>query len=721
MKNQKHVRPSTSVGKPSSQITRREFLKRVALLGGGIVVYVSVGDPSSWARQPVDFNAYFRIGADGRVTCFTGKIEMGQGVITSLAQMLADELVVPLASVDMVMGDTLLCPYDRGTFGSLSTPYFGATLRRAAAEARTVLIQMAAEKLKVPSSQLTVKDGQVIDSKNPSRSVTYIQLTGGEIIERRLKLSAALLPASSHTISGRATGRTDARQKVTGEARYSGDIQLPGMLYAKILRPPAHEAVLRSINLEPAKNVKGVVVIRDGDLIAALHEYPDEAQKALDNIIAEWNQPAPQVDHDTIFEHLLSSAPPAEIITQSGNIATGRNLAAQKFEATYLNHYVAHAPMEPHTAVVQVEGQTATVWASTQTPFWAQQEVARTLGLATQKVRVITPFVGGGFGGKTRNQQVIEAARLAKLAGKPVQVAWTRKEEFFYDTFRPAAVIKIRSGLNRDQRIAYWDYDNYFAGSRSSRPFYDIPHQRVAARGGWMGGGSQTHPFSVGAWRGPGSNTNVFAMESQIDVMAAAGGMDPLTFRLKHLKDKRMRKVLTAAAEKFGHRFAKAPTKKGFGIACTDYKGTYVATMAEVRVDQKSGVVRVQRVVCAQDTGEVINPDGVRLQIEGCITMGLGYVLSEKIRFRGGKILDENFDTYELPLFSWLPKIETVLVDNPDLPPQGCGEPAITPMGAVIANAVYDAIGVRLYELPMTPARVNSAIMKNSATTSAIL
>ncbi|MGD9136689.1 MAG: molybdopterin-dependent oxidoreductase [Desulfobacterales bacterium] len=719
MKNQKHVRPSASAAGSSSQVTRREFLKRVGLLGGGIVVYVSAGDPSSWARQPVDFNAYFRIGPDGRVTCFTGKIEMGQGVITSLAQMLADELVVPLASVDMVMGDTLLCPYDRGTFGSLSTPYFGVTLRQAAAEARAVLIQMAAEKLKVPSSQLTVKDGQVIDSKNPNRSVTYVQLTGGEIIERRLKLSAALLPASSRTISGWATGRTDARQKVTGEARYSGDIRLPGMLYAKILRPPAHDAVLRHINLEPAQKRKGVVVIRDGNLIATLHRYPDEAQKALDNIITEWNQPEPQVDHNTIFKHLLSSAPPAEIITQSGNIATGRNLAAQKFEATYLNHYVAHAPMEPHTAVVRIEGQKATVWASTQTPFWAQQEVARTLGLATQNVRVITPFVGGGFGGKTRNQQVIEAARLAKLAGKPVQVAWTRKEEFFYDTFRPAAVIKIRSGLDRDHRIAYWDYDNYFAGSRSSRPFYDIPHQRVAARGGWMGGGSQAHPFSVGAWRGPGSNTNVFAMESQIDVMAAAGDIDPLTFRLNHLTDERMRKVLKAAAEKFGHRFASAPTKRGFGIACTDYKGTYVATMAEVKVDQKSGVVRVQRVVCAQDTGEVVNPDGVRLQIEGCITMGLGYVLSEKIRFRGGKILDENFDTYELPRFSWLPEIETVLVDNPGMPPQGCGEPAITPMGAVIANAVYDAIGVRLYELPMTPARVHSAIMKNSATNSA--
>jgi isoquinoline 1-oxidoreductase len=486
------------------------------------------------------------------------------------------------------------------------------------------------------------------------------------------------------------------------------------MLYAKILRPPAHDAILRSINLEPAKNIKDVNVIRDGDLIATLHKYPDEAQKALDKIKVEWEQPEPKVDHHTIFDHLLHSAPSAGIITQSGNIETGRNLAADTFESVYLNHYVAHAPMEPHTAVVQVEGQKAAVWASTQTPFRAQQEVASTLGRAPPDVRVITPFVGGGFGGKTRNQQVIEAARLAKLAGKPVQVAWTRKEEFFYDTFRPAAVIKVRSGLDRNHRIVYWDYDNYFAGSRSSKPFYDIAHQRVAARGGWMGGGSQAHPFPVGAWRGPGSNTNVFAMESQIDIMATAAGIDPLTFRLTHLTDERMRKVLIAAAEKFGHRFVKAPAKRGFGIACTDYKGTYVATMAKVKVDEKSGDVRVQRVVCAQDTGEVINPEGVKLQIEGCITMGLGYVLREEIRFRGGNILDENFDTYELPRFSWLPKIETVLVDNPVMPPQGCGEPAITPMGAVIANAVYDAVGVRLYELPMTPARIKNAIKTNS-------
>ena len=693
------------------ELTRRDFLKRMGLLGGGIAVYVCVGDSALSAQQaPADFNAFLRIGADGRVSCFTGKIEMGQGVITSLAQMLADELAVSLTSVDMVMGDTMLCPYDRGTFGSMSTQYFGAALRKAAAEARAALIDLAAEKLELPPQRLTVSGGHVIDSKNPGRKLSYGRLTGGKIIERRVTQSTSTLPAPDRTVSGTAAGRTDAHEKVTGKARYSGDILLPQMLCARILRPPAHGATLQRVNLEKAAKIEGVRIIRDGDLIAVLHRYPDIAQKSLELIDARWERPEPQVDHHSIFQHLVKSAPPADTVSQGGDMAAGRKFAQKTFESVFLNHYVAHAPMEPHTAAVHIEGDQVTVWASTQTPFWAQKEVARTLGLAVDRVRVITPFVGGGFGGKTRNQQVIEAARLARLAGRPVQVAWSREEEFFFDSFRPAAVIKIQSGLDRDGRIAFWSYDNYFAGSRSSDLFYDVPHHRVSARGGWMGGGGPAHPFSVGAWRAPGSNTNVFAMESQVDIMAAAAGVDPLTFRLNHLTDIRMRRVLTAAAEKFGRPFSRAPSRKGVGIACADYKKTYVATMAEVEVDEKTGAVRVMKVVCAQDTGEVINPRGVRLQIEGCITMGLGYALSEEIRFRGGRILDDNFDTYQLPRFSWLPKIDTVLIDNPEMPPLGCGEPAITPMGAVIANAIFDATGVRMFELPMTPERVKKAL-----------
>ncbi|NTV82020.1 MAG: xanthine dehydrogenase family protein molybdopterin-binding subunit, partial [Candidatus Aminicenantes bacterium] len=508
------------------------------------------------------------------------------------------------------------------------------------------------------------------------------------------------------------TLRIDAREKVTGEAKFAGDIRLPGMLYAAIVRPPAHGAKLKSADTAAAEKVPGVRIVRDGDLVAALHEKPDIAAQALALIEAEFEPSDSKLDNATIFAHIKEVSANPDVVVETGSLDDGAKLATKTVERSYFAQYVAHAPSEPHTAVVRIEGDKAEVWASTQSPFRAQQEIARTLGLPPESVRVRTPFVGGGFGGKNAGGQIVEAARLAKAAGKPVQVAWTRKEEFFYDTFRPAAVYDVRSGLDAVGKIVLWDYRNYQAGSRSSQPVYDIPHKRVLAYGGGFGGGGsvRVHPFGTGAWRGPGSNTNIFATESHIDITAEAAGMDPLAFRLANLADARMKRVVQAAADKFGRTFAKAPTGRGFGVAITDYLGTYVATMAEVEVDKAKGAVRVLRVVCAQDSGEVINPEGTRMQIEGCITMGLGYCLSEEIRFANGRVLDENYDSYTVPRMSWLPKLEVVLVDNPDLAPQGVGEPAITVMGAVVANAVYDAIGVRMFTLPMTPARIREAL-----------
>jgi isoquinoline 1-oxidoreductase len=637
---------------------------------------------------------------------------MGQGIHTSLAQMLAEELDVPLDLVDMVMGDTDLCMYDSGTFGSRSTKYFGPPLRQAAAKARAILIELASEKLGVPKEKLAVKDGVIFIPNGAAKKVSYAELAKGKKIERYLENKPPIKHYSKHTVSGKPTGRMDSEQKVTGEAKFAGDIRPEGMLHAKILRPPAHGATLKSVDTSAAKKIPGAQVIQEGDMVAVLHKHPDVAEEALGLIKAQFEPSESQLDNTTIFQHLKDSAPEGNVVTEKGNIEEGGRLADKTFDKSYYNHYVAHAPSEPHTAVVDIEGDKATVWASTQSPFRAQGEVAQVLGFGQEKIRVITPFVGCGFGGKNQGNQITEAAKLAKLSGKPVQVAWTRKEEFFYDTFRPAAVIDIKSGLNSSNQIVFWEYLNYYAGDRSSQPFYNIPHYRVLSMGGWGGrsGGGSVHPFGVGAWRGPGSNTNVFAIESHIDVMAEAAGMDPLTFRLENLADERMKRVLAAVAEKSGLSFSKAPSGKGYGLACTDYLGTYLATTAEVTVNKNNGEVRVERVVCAQDTGEVINPEGVRLQIEGCITMGLGYCFTEEIRFSNGRILDENFDTYEIPRFSWTPKIETVLVDNPEMPPQGCGEPAITAMGAVIANAVNDAIGKRMFTLPMTPARIKQAL-----------
>jgi len=306
----------------------------------------------------------------------------------------------------------------------------------------------------------------------------------------------------------------------------------------------------------------------------------------------------------------------------------------------------------------------------------------------------------------------VEAARLAKLAGKPVQVAWSRKEEFFYDSFRPAAVVKIKSGITDTGAISFWDYHVYFAGERGSQQFYNIPNHSTLSHGSGWGGIPGAHPFATGAWRAPANNTNTFARESQIDIMAAKAGIDPLEFRLKNLTDQKMINVLKAAAEKFGWKPGKSPSGRGWGIACGTDAGTWVATIAEVAVDKQTGDVQVKRVVCAQDMGLAINPEGATIQMEGCITMGLGYALKEDIRFKGGQILDENFDTYQIPRFSWLPKIETVIIDKKHSDPQGGGEPAIITMGAVIANAIFDAVGARIFQMPMTPERVTAALNK---------
>jgi nicotinate dehydrogenase subunit B len=717
MKNDKFIKSDFTANSSDFQINRREFLK---LAGGGIFILFNVWDSSPFLQEiqaqgrelPTDFNAFLRIGEDGRVSCFTGKIEMGQGVITSLTQMLADELDVPLEAVDMVMGDTDLCPWDMGTFGSRTTRFFGPPLRAAGAEGRKVLLELASEQLNIPEINLTVENGIIFDKTNHKRKITYAELAKGKRIERHLSEKVTVKSPAEFKIMNRPVLRRDSREKVTGAAKFAGDIQLPGMLYARILRPPSHDAKLVDVDLSAAQQVEGVQVIHDGDLIAVLHKYPDVAEQALKKIKAKFDIPESSLNENTIFDHLLKVAPEGEVVAEGGSMANGEKEASTIIEETYLDGYKAHSPIEPHTAVVKIEGDKVTVWPSSQTPFPAKEEVAEVLGIPEENVRVISPFVGGGFGGKSRNLQVVEAARLAKLTGKPVQVAWSRKEEFFYDSFRPAAVVKIKSGINEDGSIKLWDYHVYFAGERGSQQFYNIPHHRTLSHGSGWGGGRGTHPFATGAWRAPGNNTNTFARESQIDIMAARAKKDPLEFRLQNLTDQKFIRVLKTAAETFGWKPSPAPSGRGWGIALGTDVGTYVATIAEVEVDKNTGNVQVKRVVCAQDMGLSINPEGATIQVEGCITMGLGYALKEDIRFRGGKILDENFDSYAIPRFSWLPKIETVIIDDKNAAPQGGGEPAIITMGAVIANAIFDAVGARLYQLPMTPERVKEALVK---------
>jgi nicotinate dehydrogenase subunit B len=703
--------------RPRRGIDRRTFFK---LAGGGVVVFVGIGPLSALAQSPrfiypEDFNAYLVIHESGKVTVFSGKIEMGQGVMTSQAQMVAEELRVPLAAIEMVLGDTDRCPADLGTFGSLTTRMFGPALRAAAARARDTLVALAAQKLGAPTQDLLVEAGTVSVVGEPKRAVSYGELSKGARIAHMVDRNAVLCAASEFQVMGASPKRLDGIEKVTGAAKFAADIRIPGMLYARILRPPAHGAKLLHIDTSAAEALPGVVLVNRGDLLAVMHPDPESAELALERIKADWSAPAANGRPDSIFDRLQGQAAPMKVVSERGDMEAARSRAARLFDATYYKGYVAHAPIEPHAALAEVKAGRATVWASTQTPFPTRDRVAHILGMDAQSVRVITPYVGGGFGGKSADLQAMEAARLAQITGRAVQVAWTRGEEFFNDSFDPACVVKIVSAIESGARISLWDHAVYAAGERGAAIFYDVPNARLRSTGGLFYGTTgpvqpSLHPFAVGPWRAPGANMNVFAVESQIDMMASAAREDPLAFRLRNLTDSRMRRVLQAAADAFGWKAAVAPSKRGFGLACAIDAGTYVATMAEVKVDPASGKVKVLRIVCAQDMGIVVNPEGARMQMEGAIAMGLGYALAEELRFHGGEILDRNFDTYSIPRFSWVPRIETVLVRNDDLAPQGGGEPPITTTGAVIANAVHDATGARMSRLPMTPERVQQAI-----------
>jgi len=712
-KNNKIKLSPVSEEKPGMK--RRNFLK---VLGGGIFIFFQpwnafdvLGLTAEQARRslPTDYNAFLQIAGDGTINCFTGKIEMGQGAITSLPQMMADELNVPLESVKIVLGDTDLCPWDAGTWGSQTIQTFGPAMRSALAEARGVLLDMASQKLGVPASQLEVRDGVVIDTKNPGKKISYAQLAKGQKLEKYLDVKPPVEDHTKFTYVGKPYKHVDAKIKVTGEAKFTGDLKLPGMVFARILRPPSHGATMKSVDVSGAEQVQGTQVVRDGDFVAVLHENRDRADEAVAKIKAEFTFNELKVNDKTLFDRMVGADSRINVVRTTGDLEAGARESDRIFESEFHDPYDAHAPIETHSALAQLEGDKMTVWASTQSPFGLQDSLVRELGFPREKVRVITPFVGGGFGGKSAAQQGIEAAKLANMIKKPVMVVWSREEEFFYDTFHPAGVIRIRSGMDKSGLIKLWDYNIYYSGTRGSDTIYDVPNATTTTHQQNMDA-IQIHPFGTGAWRAPNNNTNTFARESQIDIMASAAGTDPLEFRLKNLKDEKMIACWKAVADKFGYVPAKTPSGRGIGLACGTDAGSWVAFIAEVKVDTKTGQVKVVRVVCSQDMGLCVNPQGALIQMEGCITMGMGYALTEEIEFEGGDIKTRGFDSFEIPRFSWVPKMDCIILDRQDQAPKGGGEPAIIGIGAVIANAIHDATGARLYRMPFTAARVLEAI-----------
>ncbi len=698
-----------SATKNEPAYSRRRFLKN---LGEGVVVVFCIGGiPLSCAfteddqqLEQLDFNAYLRVKADGRVDCFTGKIEMGQGVITSLAQVVAEELEVSIYDVDMIMGDTELCPYDRGTWGSLTTRFTDPVLRAAAAEAREVLLDLAAEHFGSGKTSLQITEGVISLKNDASKKITYADLTQGKKIVRSLTEKPEIKKAKDFKLIGKPIRSLDAEAKVTGKAKYAGDILLPGMVHATIVRPEVYGSKKIKVDASKLSDFAGVQLVEKDDLVAVVHPDPEVSKNAAKSIQVTWEAPVAKVNQETIFQYLEDTIQDKEVFEKDGNLQSGKDASTTYRESTYHDGYKAHASIETHVATCYFEGDKLTLWASTQSPFGTRSSVAKALDMPEEKVHVKQIFLGGGFGGKSNSQQSVEAATIAKLCGKPVQLVWSRQEEFMYDRFRTAAVVKVAGGADGEGKLKVWDFDIYCAGTRGTELFYDIPNKRIR-----FFNQSGVHPFQTGAWRAPGNNTTTFARESHIDMVAHAAGIDPLDFRLNNLANQEMYDTLELAANTFQYTKEKEPGH-GYGIALGQDAGTLVALIAEVFVDKDTGVVQPIRMVCAQDMGQVVNPHGATIQTEGGITMGIGYALSEEIEFNGGEMKTSNFNRYEITRFSKTPKIECVFIDKMDAKPQGGGEPAIICVGAAIANAVFDACGARVNRMPITPKRILAAL-----------
>ena len=686
---------------------RREFLK---IVGGGIVILVAseeaLSAQESGGRRrrrgdslPDELAAWLHIGDDGVVTVYTGKVEIGQNIRTSLVQAVADELRLPMESVQLVMGDTDRTPYDRGTFGSNSTPRMAPQLRRASATAREILIDLAAEQWNRDRTTLVVADGRVSDPER-SRSLAFGELTKGQKLTQMITDSAPTTPAERWREAGEPVSKVNGRAFVTGQHRFASDLKRPGMMYGKVLRPSSFGATLVSLDPSQAKAMDSVVVVRDGDFVGVVAPSEDLATRAVDAIQAEWTSASHPSSKD-VFDYLKANPSEARgwrgpARHTEGSIADGLAAADRTLEERYTIAYIAHAPLEPRAAVAQWTDGKLTVWTGTQRPFGVRDALAETFHLPEDQVRVIMPDMGSGYGGKHTGECAIEAARLAKATGRPVKLVWTREEKFTWAYLRPGGLIEVKSGAKKDGIVTAWEFHNYNSGSSAIEGLYEIPNQQIEFH-------PARSPLRQGSYRGLAATANHFARESHMDELAHAVGMDPLEFRLRNLKDERLIAVLEAAAKQFGWGNRKASKDRGFGLAGGFEKDSYVATFADVSIERPSGKVRIDRLVTAFECGAIVNPDGLKNQIEGAVIMGIGGALFEAIDFAEGKIENPFFSQYRVPRFSDLPVLETVLLDRKDLPSAGAGETPIVCVAPAVGNAVFSATGVRLRSLPMAP------------------
>jgi CO/xanthine dehydrogenase Mo-binding subunit len=678
-------------------VGRRTFLQ---VLGSGLLI--TVAGPGAWvegAAMPVSARLF--LNEDGTITALSGKVEEGQGPRAELSQAAAEELRVPVDRVRLVMADTDLVPDDGITAGSRTTPRNVPEMRQAAATARELLTAFAAREWGVEAALLLVRDG-VITSPTGA-TLTYADLARAReavaALGQSIRPDVPLTPASQWKALGRPVLRPDSRDLVTGAHRFPSDVQRPRMLYGRVLRPPSYGATLETVDLSAAKAMADVVVVRDGTFVGFAAPSSHRAGQALAATapMATWKTPSSPVSNATLFEHLRERARRSEArVDERGSVLSAIERADRVLEQSYRVAYIQHAAMEPRAAVAEWEGDRLTVWAGCDGPFRAQQELSEELEVPRTRIRVVVPDMGGGFGGKHTAQAAVEAARLARAAGRPVWVRWTREEEFTWAYFRPAALVECRAGLSAAGALTAWEFTSINPGAAALATPYAVPNSSVASVG-------SDSPLPQGSYRCLGATANNFARESFMDELAAAAGADPLEFRLSHLENARLRAVLEKAAREFGWaaRRRQVTAERGVGLACGTEKDSVVAACVEVRLDRAKGQIQVTEVCESFECGPILNPLSLTSQVQGCIVMGLGGALFEEMEFQDGRILNPRFSRYRVPRFRDVPRIDVHLVDNHDIAPAGGGETPIIAIAPATANAVFAATGVRLRAMPL--------------------
>ena len=720
-------------------ITRRQFLRT----GGALVVAFSLPSPAR-GQAPVSLDAWLAVGADGTVTVFCGKVELGTGVETALAQIVAEELDVPMARVTMVLGDTWRTPNQGLTVGSKTIQQGGPQLRQAAAAARQGLLELASPRLGVDADRLVVRDGIVAVEGAPARQISYGELIGGRRFNRDLPARVAVKTPDRYRVVGTAAPRVDIPAKVRGAYVYVQNVRVPDMLHGRVVRPPAVGATLAGVDEVSLRGIPGARVVTRGNFVGVVAEREELAIRAARELRVTWNDGAGLPEAGDLYEAIRTTPTTDRVVRNKGDVAAALAGAADVRRATYQTPFQMHASIGPSCAVADVKPGQVTIWSGTQGAWGLRDAIAQLLGVPREGVRVIWVEASGCYGHNGADDAAADAALLSQAVGRPVRVQWMRHDEHGWEPKGPAMVIDVRAALDTAGAVVAWDYAvrtpthstrpggeggnllagqlaglrpraGFTGGDRNADHPYVFPNDRVTVR--WQ----TTSRVRPSALRGLGAPQNTYANESFMDELAAAAHADPVEFRLRHLTDPRATAVIEAVAKlaRWTPRTSPAPradgdgVARGRGIAYARYENqnAYVAVVTEVAVNRQSGAVRVARVWVAHDCGLVINPDGVRNQIEGNVVQTISRALKEEVGFDRRGVTSLDWSTYPILTFSEVPEaVEIALIDRPEQPAVGAGEPAACPVPAAIANAIFDATGARVRAMPFTPERVRKAL-----------